>query len=216
MPWKSAQYDQVRKDMKPGDVIAFAGDGPVSEIIMRTTLSNVSHVGAILRSEPVAGEPQPGFFQVIESTSLDGSVGVTISLLSERIQSYDGKVWWLPLSDSVRKRMDVEAFRGFLLQQEGKPYDVPQAIMSGLDQLDDNALFERATHADEDFSRFFCSELVAAAFEASGAIRHLNASEVTPIDLCMFSIYKPDYYQLKGGTEIIGGHNTLSPEGWGE
>jgi hypothetical protein len=216
MPRKSAKYDQVSKDMKPGDVIAFAGHGPVSEIIMRTTLSNVSHVGAILPSEPVAAEPQPGYLQVIESTSLDGSVGVTISRLSERIQSYDGKVWWLPLSDSVRERMDVEAFRQFLLQQEGKPYDVPQAIMSGLDQLDDNTLLERATHADEDFSRFFCSELVAAALEASAALPHLNASEVTPIDLCMFSIYKRDYYQLKGETEAIGGHNTLSPEGWGE
>lgn len=215
MPWKSAKYDQVRKNMRPGDVIAFAGNGPVSEIIMRTTQSNVSHVGVILQSEPVAGEPGSGTFQVIESTSLDGRVGVTISRLSERIQSYEGKVWWLPLRDSVRQRMDVEAFRQFLLQQEGKPYDVPQAIMSGLDQLDDSELLERATHASEDFERFFCSELVAAALEASRAIAPLNASEVTPIDLCMFSIYKPDYYQLKGEAETIGGHNTVSPEGWG-
>jgi hypothetical protein len=216
MPWKSAKYDQVSKEMRPGDVIAFAGAGPVSEMIMRTTQSNVSHVGVILQPERVTGEPQPGFFQVIESTSLDGCVGVTISRLSERIQSYDGKVWWLPLRDSVRERMDLEAFRQFLLQQEGKAYDVPQAIMSGLDQLDDHTLLERATHAVEDFSKFFCSELVAAAFEASGAICHLNASEVTPIDLCTFSIYKQDYCQLKGAKALIEGYNTLSPEGWGE
>jgi len=216
MPWESAKYDQVRNEMKPGDVIAFAGTGPVSEIIMRTTQSNVSHVGVILQPEPMTGKPPPGFFQIIESTSLGGCVGVTISRLSERIQSYDGKVWWLPLRDSVRERMDLRVFRQFLLQQEGKPYDVPQAIMSGLDQLDDHTLLERATHAVEDFSRFFCSELVAAAFEASGAISHLNASEVTPIDLCTFSIYKRDYCQLKGEKERIEGYNTLSPEGWGE
>ena len=216
MPWKSAKYDQVSNEMKPGDVIAFAGHGPVSEIIMRTTQSNVSHVGVILQPRPAPGEPQGEILQVIESTSLDGCVGVTISRLSERIQSYDGKVWWLPLRDSVRERMDPKEFRQFLLQQEGKPYDVPQAIMSGLDQLDDHTLLERATRAVEDFSKFFCSELVAAAFEASGAISHLNASEVTPIDLCTFSIYKQDYCQLKGEKALIEGYNTLSAEGWGE
>jgi len=72
------------------------------------------------------------------------------------------------------------------------------------------------THNIEDFSRLFCSELVAAALEASGAISHLNASEVTPIDLCQFAIYREDYYQLKGEQELIEGYNTLSPEGWGE
>ena len=65
MPWTSAEYDQVSKDMKPGDVIAFAGAGPVSKIIMRTTQSNVSHVGVILQPEGVTGEPQPGSFQTL-------------------------------------------------------------------------------------------------------------------------------------------------------
>jgi hypothetical protein len=120
------------------------------------------------------------------------------------------------LRESVRQGVDWQGFHDFLLQQVGKPYDLPQAIMSGLDQLDDHALLERATHAVEDFSQFFCSELVAAALEACGAISHLNASEVTPIDLCTFSIFEQDYCQVKGDREPIAGYNSVAPEGWGE
>jgi hypothetical protein len=201
MALKSAKYDDVRHHMRPGDVIAFAGEGPASEIIQRATRSNVSHVGVVLQPRPAPGEPQGEILKVI---------------LRERIQGYDGRVWWLPLRDSVRARMDWQRFHDFLLQQEGKPYDVPQAIKSGLDQLDDHAVLERATHAVEDLTKFFCSELVAGALEACGGITHLNASEVTPIDLCTFSIYEQDYYQLKGEREPIAGYNSVSPVGWGE
>ena len=70
-------------------------------------------------------------------------------------------------------------------------------------------------HFTEDFSKFFCSELVAAALEAAGAIPALNASEVTPKDLCAFSIFSDCYYQLKGTTKAIGGYNSVAPEDWG-
>ena len=82
--------------------------------------------------------------------------------------------------------------------------------------LDADPLLKRATYNVEDLSSLFCSELVAAALEACGVIAHLNASEVTPIDLCRFAIYQSDYYQLKGEDTPIQGYNTLSPEGWGE
>jgi hypothetical protein len=216
MALRTAQYDDIRHQIEPGDVIAFAGAGPASEVIQRATGSNISHVGIVLHPDPVPGEPPKQILQVIESTSLDGFTGVTVSHLRERIQRYDGRVWWLPLRDSVRAKVDWQAFHGFLLQQVGKPYDLPQAIMSGVDQLDDHALLQRATHAVEDFCQFFCSELVAGALEACGAIAHLNASEVTPIDLCTFSIFDQEYCQLKGAREPIQGYNCVSPEGWGE
>jgi hypothetical protein len=82
--------------------------------------------------------------------------------------------------------------------------------------MEDVPLVHRITRSEEDFSRFFCSELVAAGLEAGGAIQSLNASEVTPVDLCMFSIYEERYYQLKGGRKLIEGFNSLDPEGWGE
>jgi len=200
--------------MQPGDVIAFCGKESVSEVIKWATRSNVSHVGVILRPQPSThAEPRPAICdQIMESSPR----GVHIRRLGDRIESFGGEIWWLPLSDTVRARMDLERFHDFLVEQEHKPYDIPQAIKSGLDALDDDPRLGRATHNIEDFSRLFCSELVAAALEASGAISHLNASEVTPIDLCKFAIYREDYCQLKGEQELIEGYNTLSPEGWGE
>ncbi len=108
MPWKSIQYKEVRNDMQPGDVIAFSGKGNFSEIIKWATQSAVSHVGIILQSKLlINNEPQNGKFnEIVESTTLRGFSGVTISRLSDRIDTYEGEMWWLPLSDKIREKLD--------------------------------------------------------------------------------------------------------------
>lgn len=218
MGWKSILYQDARPQMKAGDVIAFSGKGNFSEIIKWATRAPVSHVGVILQSKLlVDGDPQSGMFnQIIESTSLKGFSGVTISRLSDRLDTYDGEIWWLPLSQRIRESMDVKKFYDFLIHQERKEYDMPQAVKSALDALDKLPIVGGATHNAEDLSRFFCSELVAAGLEACGAISHINASEVTPIDLCLFSLFGADYYQIKGNRKEIRGFNTINPIGWGE
>lgn len=218
MTIKAAPYSQVRKRMQPGDVVAFSGKGDFSQIIKWATRSNVSHVGVILQSKLMIGnKPQDGFFnQIIESTTLNGFSGVSISRLSDRVDTYDGELWWLPLRDDVRSKLDSSIFYNWLLHQERKPYDATQAVKSALDLLDNLPGVGLATHNKEDFSRFFCSELVAAGLEAGGAISSLNASEVTPNDLCKFNIYESTYYQMKGGEKEIKGFNSINPEGWGE
>lgn len=218
MPHAVAKYSDVRKDMRPGDVVAFSGKGDFSQIIKWATRSSVSHVGVILQSKLlVDGNPQEGIFnQIIESTSLNGFSGVSISRLSDRIDQYDGDMWWLPLGDHARSRLDFKRFYDFLLHQERKPYDMPQAIKSAMDLLDRTPLLSGATYNIEDFSRFFCSELVTAALEKGGVINSINSAEVTPVDLCMFKLYSDNYYQLKGPDKDIRGFNTLIPEGWGE
>jgi hypothetical protein len=57
------------------------------------------------------------------------------------------------------------------------------------------------THAEHDRTSFFCSELVATAFQELGILREINPSEITPeitpeitlIDLCRFLIYHDEY-----------------------
>ncbi len=205
--------------MQPGDIIAFSGKGNFSEIIKWATRAPVSHVGIILQSKLLIGNtPQDGFFnQIIESTSLNGFSGVSISRLSDRVDTYDGEMWWLPLSEKSRSKLKAKEFYDFLLHQEKKPYDMPQAVKSALDALDNVPLIGKATHNIEDFSSFFCSELAAAALEVGQVVSNINSSEVTPIDLCMFDIFQNDYYQIegKGKEKDIRGYNTLSPDGWG-
>ncbi|UJS25282.1 hypothetical protein [Thiothrix winogradskyi] len=214
----TVQYEDVRNKMKPGDIIAFSGKGNISDIIKWATRSSVSHVAVILHSQVlINGEPERDYInEVIESTSLNGFSGVIRSRLSDRLRKYEGEVWWLPLRDAVREKMDLGLFCRFLLDQEGKEYDMPQAVKSSLDALDMLRLAGSVTYNIEDFAKFFCSELAAAGLEASGAIRSVNSSEVTPVDLCMFSIYQNNYYQIKGDEKDIKGYNSLSPEGWGE
>ena len=46
-------------------------------------------------------------------------------------------------------------------------------------------------------------------------IKKISASEVAPVDLCMFNFYKKDYLQIKGKNKLLNGFNTTSPEGFG-
>ncbi len=218
MAIKPILYQEARTQMKPGDVIAFSGKGDFSEIIKWATRSSVSHVGVILQSQLIIdGQAQQGMFnQIIESTSLNGFSGVSISRLSDRLDTYEGEIWWLPIRKDIHAQMDKKKFYDFLIHQERKEYDMPQAIKSALDALDKIPVIGKSTHNREDFSKFFCSELVAAALEIAGAIKSINSSEVTPIDLCSFSLYEPDYYQLKGDRIEIRGYNSTDPTGWGE
>ena len=110
----------------------------------------------------------------------------------------------------------MEKFRTFLLEKENLPFDIPQAISSASDDLDELPLIGDMVRNKEDFSAFFCSELVTAGLEAGGLIQSTKCSEVTPLDLCQFAIYEATYYQLKGPETPIPGYNTLNPEGWGE
>jgi hypothetical protein len=218
MAVKYETYENVREKMQPGDVIAFSGKGGFSEIIKWATRSAVSHVAAVFQAHvPDAGAIRGDFFnQVIESNLSRDAIGVSLAMLSDRVASYDGFIWWLPLSPATRKKMDLPGFLEFCLRQERKPYDVPQAVKSAIDFMDSRLPAGMLSHNREDFEKFFCSELIAAALEHSKAIPRLNSSEVTPVDLCMFKIYSDEYVQIKGEVTEIVGFNTLDSKGWGE
>jgi len=214
MPMMPVTYDEVRDKMRPGDVIAFGGKGHFSEIIKWATRAPVSHVGVILQTQLASGSSNDDFYnQVIESASINGFSGVSVSNMSARLM-YDGEIWWLPLSDAAREKFNEKQFVDFLLRQDHKPYDAPQAVTSALDALDRAPVIGSLTRNREDFERFFCSELVAAGLEKASVIPNINASEVTPVDMCMFRLYTADYYQLKGEQKEIKGYNSVDPAGW--
>lgn len=218
-----SKYADVRRHMLPGDIIGFGGKGNTSDFIKWAIRSPVSHVGIVLqrcvciRGTPEldqAGQPVSDRFfnEVIESTSLGGKSGVQINRISDRLHAYKGEVWWLPLHPDVRKRLEMDAYWNFLFAQEGKEYDTVQAIKSGIDI---NVLGKDWVYNDEDYAKFFCSELCAAALKAGGVIDTINASEVTPKDLVQFKLYKNVYHQISGECQEIKGYNTRGYEGFG-
>jgi hypothetical protein len=121
---------------------------------------------------------------LIESTSLgDGFAGVQINRMSQRVEQYKGGIYWYPLRDDVRAKFDSKAFFDFMLAQNRKPYDSIQAVFSAIDFVPESK---------EDFSKLFCSELVAEGYERATIIEPVNASEQTPKDNCELNIFKPE------------------------
>ncbi|MES0488833.1 MAG: hypothetical protein ABUK01_02505 [Leptospirales bacterium] len=212
-------YQEARKRMQPGDVIAFGGNSHISEIIKFATFSDVSHVATVIQTKIPDDDSGRFFNQIIEATGHGG--GVKIERFSDAMEAAHGDIWWLPLKKEIRENsFDQSKFFNFLFNQAKlrKPYDLSQAIKSAIDIIDTLPFgLHGPGHNREDFSKFFCSELVAAGLEASGAVGNMNASEVTPIELCRWSIYEKEYYQLKGSPENkIKRYNSLAPELWNE
>jgi len=215
MPLKKIDYKDARKLMQAGDVIAFGGNSFFSEVIKLTTHSLISHVGVILQTE-IRHDTEDRFInKIIESASINGFSGVQDSRLSERLEHYNGdEIWWLPLKKEIREqRFDQTKFYNFLFAQAEarKEYDLPQGIKSAIDGFDK---IHGPSYNKEDYSKFFCSELVAAGFEYANVTDSINASEVTAIDLCRWNIYEDNYYQLKGDLKEISKFNSLSPSDW--
>ncbi len=166
-------YSKIRDSMETGDIIAFAGEGKFSTVIKGVTGKcknnhSISHVAMVLRTTAHSS----GLVQLMESTSLgDGFAGVQITRMSTHIKNYKGKIWWYPIKRDIQIRL--KPMLQWLLAQEGKPYDLPQAILSALDFV----------YQQEDFDKLFCSELCAEALERGGVINSVIASRITPVEL---------------------------------
>lgn len=212
------RYHLVRENMQPGDIIAFGGNSLFSRWTKLTTRSAVTHVAVVMQTKMQDSETALYYNQVMEATSYKGKRGVMTNRLSERVASYDGDIWWLPLSRASRSlfEQNKREFFSFMFEQEGKPYDVLQLFGSAVDAIDEHPLFGSISYNQEDFSSWFCSELIAEGLETAGIIRGVNASEVTPVDICRFNIFKKRYVQIKGEGRLIGGFNSLKPDNWGQ
>jgi hypothetical protein len=214
-------YDEVRARMQPGDIIAYGGYTWVSEIIKWSTRSVVSHLGVILQTKALGDTREARYFNlVVESTKWNGFVGVGEGRLSDRLAGYHGEVWWLPLRPEVRQRFDETAFFNFLYSAKYKPFDLPQAVQAALDfAIRQQENLAESFRNQEDLNKYFCSELVAAALESAGVVPKLNASEVTPIDLCRWRLFQDDYYQLQKHADSdvpteIASYNSQDPAKW--
>ncbi len=205
-------FEEAGMNMLPGDVIAFGGSSHFSGIIKMAIRAEVSHIGILLHTQQQSERSDAVTHDIIDSTSRQG---VAVSLLRDRFDAYDGDVWWLPLRRDLRaNRFDYTAFVRFLEEQLGKKYDHSQAAGSAIDVFDAVTLpfgIRSPGANDENFDRFFCSELVAAGLKAGGMLPvHINASEATPIDICRWHIFAPEYYLLKGEPiKEISGYNSL-------
>lgn len=196
-------YRAVRLEMRTGDPVAFSGTGAFARTTRRVTRSHVAHVGSVVVVK-VLGDSKPSrrLILLVEATAH----GVRTNRLSDRLADADENAWWLPIDR--RLQLDQQALCDFLLKhaRERTPYDLRQAIRSAYDRRDP----EGPCYNPEDFAAVFCSELTAGGLEAGGVVGRVNASEMTPIDVCRLRIYEPTCIRLKGD-KTISRYNTLDP-----
>lgn len=201
-------YESVREDMKPGDVILFAGKGWMSRIIQWGTRSVVSHAGIISHHDeqllPDMSGVSPHKYRrvmVTDSTQMDKRIGVFTRPLSEVIESYDGAIYWLPLSPQARKRLRVAPMQSYISRMQIAKYDLWQCARAGFNAV----MGWNVGRVNESAKRVFCSEYVAFALEYGGAYDFDNPSLVTPQDLAEVPIYRQLYFQIKGDRRTIKG-----------
>ena len=122
--------------MSTGDMITFAGGGLISGIIRLATPR--SHIAPVVRLMDYEGVEKRRF--CLEA----GPYGISLMLLSERLKTYNGRAWWLPLRpemEPIRRYMGLWAFK-----QLGVKYDYLGLFSNALGRV------------SEDARKFFCSE----------------------------------------------------------
>lgn len=125
--WQQGNYENVRDQMQPGDIIAFSGTTMISTVIKLVTSSHVSHVGIIVPSDDDAGDGTA----IMEAT--ESGIG-THSLSTRWNDETVENLWWLPLRSDLRTRLEEnwENFCQYLACYNRAPYDYLQAAMLGL------------------------------------------------------------------------------------
>ena len=164
---KSMTYEQMRGELRTGDIVLFSGKSGVSNIIKLATFSAWSHVGMVLRL------PQSRAAFLWESTTLsdlkdviDGVAkrGVQLVLLSERLRRYTGNVRIRRLQGfdvSEDAYYDLMEFRESV---RGRDYEQSRVELI-------KAAYDGPFGANlEDLSSLFCSELVAEAYQRMGLL----------------------------------------------
>jgi hypothetical protein len=176
------EYQDVRDEMKTGDLLLWSGKGDVSNIIKFGTGSEFSHVGKVVRSD------ERDAVLLWESTTLSNvrdietgryTKGVQLVSLSDRLARYDGDVYWQPLNKPL-ENWRIEASWEFRKKVAGRPYQKWKLALA-LSLL-------KGYPGQEDLSSLFCSELVAEDYQAMQLLYDVEdggrpSDKYTPEDL---------------------------------
>ncbi len=170
-------YAELRPHLRTGDAVLFSGAGKLSGWIKRFTRSKFSHVGMVV--------VQAGEVMLWESTTLSNLRDVHLRkrvkgpqtvYLSQRLETYPGRVYWRPLTDNASDARRLEVFHSFRRELQGRPYERSRWEML-------RAAWDWGRGQRPDLSSVFCSEGVAEYLQRLGAIdREISANEYVPAD----------------------------------
>jgi hypothetical protein len=150
---KISRYEEVRPQIKNGDVIMYEGKSMVPKLVSWFTRSPYSHAGiAVWWNERL---------MVMEATMR----GVMVMPLSRSILRHKGKVEWFTskqeISDEDRLRMVI-----FAQEELGKSFARWKAVLFGLKILLNRNLSKKDQLRME--NKLFCSQYVAQIYNSIG------------------------------------------------
>ncbi len=153
METRKARYEEIRLQIKDGDVLLYRGKGIITRMIRWVTHSEYSHAGiAVWWNERL---------MVMEAVMK----GVRISPLSRNIYQHKGNVEWFSckkeISEEDRQRMVI-----FAQEELGKSYARWRALLLGLKVLLKRDLSKKDELRTED--KLFCSQYVAQTYNSIG------------------------------------------------
>jgi hypothetical protein len=173
-------FDEMRSSLDSGDVLLFAGESRFSSAIKRLTGSHWSHSALVAR--PHAGGPLLLWEATLDTdlpdvTTHEIASGVNLYDLEHWIRHYAGETVIRPLRVERTDAMRA-ALLAFYQEARGRPY--ARNRLELFRAVYDGPLGKNRT---DDLSNFFCSELVAAAFQRMGLLpASPPANEYTPHD----------------------------------
>lgn len=214
----AAFYNDIKQHIRPGDLIAFGGNSLFSKWAKLTTWSGVTHVGAVTGCHTCPDTNKVLRHDLFEATVRNRLRGVMVNPLQERLEEYEGDIWWLPLHRKPGERFlkAEQMMKQFIASENGKNYDIWQLFGSTVDFFDHHPWLWRLTRNLKCEHEWFCSELIAELYNRTGVVKQVCAAETTPIDLCRFKIFQDGYVQLKGKGRDIRRFNTFLPDNWGQ
>ena len=171
-----SQYDGLRNLIKTGDLVEFSSNGIIGKTIMWKTGRQVSHCSIVIRL-PYKDSPRRFIVEAIRT-------GVEFQLLSDVLQHYDGKAIWYGLKPEHDDRRDAVGEWTFGELSQHKTYDFGGVI---------SQLWGRV---NLDTRKYYCSELIDAAYIEAGIIKPDPKGVRVPGDFVPLGIFSSQAHLL--------------------
>jgi|GEM_PF-3355119 len=191
----SVPLDQAPMDI--GDMAAFHGNTLICRTIIEITGWPQSHLATITEVKP-----RPLILEAHQPRSSVDDLAAAVGA------NYDTTVWIFHLSSEARAKFDQLAFFSWCRTAVNRPYDLNQAIAAGvldwlLRKLPADVVKVLPGLIKQDVRSLYCSELVAAGYQAAGIIpKSVNVSRQTPGDMVALGlrlgIFDDTVHQVKG------------------
>jgi hypothetical protein len=164
-------YKCVRSLIKTGDHIGWRGNNIVGKIIRKFTADTINHSELAIRLE----------YEGLDKRRFDVgalSGGITLHMLSRKLEKYNGNVYWYPLKEEYNELRPKIAF--YVLDKIDIKYDYKSLFKNLLGRVSSDA------------DKLFCSEVCNLAWVHAGIYTGFSArgKAPTPDDIDKFKIFR--------------------------